>query len=132
MNQNIKDRLFIHSFKPSIEELELFHSYKTQLDSSFNTYKQNNLAISNQENELKSIKIKPELMFESYEIQKEELGKTLENLKKEIENQKKVLAEVNYRSKEARRRLRYYIRKADKICQENCWNEESLKSLETF
>ena len=96
--------------------MELFHSYKAQLDSSFNTYKQNNLAISNQENELKSIKIKTELMFQPYEIQKEELGKTLENLKKGIENQKKVLAEVNYRSKEARGRLRYYIRKADKIC----------------
>ena len=111
MNQNIKDCLFIHSFEPSIEELELFHSYRAQLDSSFNIYKQNNLAITNQENKLSSIKIEIELMFKSHEILKKELETTLENLKKEIEFQKTALKEINFQSKEARRRLRYYIKK---------------------
>ena len=51
MNQNIKDCLFIHSFEPSIEELELFHSCRAQLDFSFTIYKQNNLAITKHEND---------------------------------------------------------------------------------
>ena len=106
---------------------ELFHSYRAQLDSSFAIYKQNNLAIAKQENELRSIKIEIELMFKSYEVQKRELETTLENLKKEIEFKKTALKDVNFQSKEARRRFRYYIKKADKICQDNCWNEENSK-----
>ena len=42
---------------------------------------------------------------------KKELETTLENLKKEIEFQKTALNEVNFQSKEARHRLRYYIKK---------------------
>ena len=88
MNQNIKDCLFIHSFERSIEELELFHSYRAQLDSSFNIYKQNNLVITNQENKLSSIKIETELM--SYEIKKRSLRQPLKVSKKKL-NFKKLL-----------------------------------------
>ena len=125
MNQNIKDCRFIHSFKPSIEESKLFHSYRAQLGSSFNIYRQNNLALTNQENELRAIKIETEMMFKSYEIQKRELEATLENTKREIEAQKIVLKEVTFQFNKARQRLRYYMKKQTKICQDQCQNEES-------
>ena len=128
MNQNIKDCLFIHSFEPSIEELELFHSYRAQLNSSFAIYKQNNLAITKQENELSSIKIETELMFTSYEVQISELETTLENLKKEIEFQKTALKEVNFQSKEARRRLRYYIKKQKKYAKTTVGTKKTQKN----
>ena len=128
MNQNIKDCLFIHSFEPSIEELELFHSYRAQLNSSFAIYKQNNLAITKQENELRSIKIETELMFTSYEVQISELETTLENLKKEIEFQKTALKEVNFQSKEARRRLRYYIKKQKKYAKTTVRTKKTKKN----
>ena len=107
---------------------ELFYSYRAQLDSSFAIYKQNNLAITKQENELRSIKIETELMFKSYEVQKRELEITLENLKKEIEFKKTALKDVNFQSKEARRRFRYCIKKQIKYAKTTVGTKETQKT----
>ena len=107
-----------------VEEFELFQSFRTQLYDSFNLYRQNNLAIEKQENELMSLKIKTETAFESFEIQKNECADNLEAIKNEIQCQKSILAEEYHKCNEARRRLRYY-RNQIKKCQEELQTYET-------
>ena len=72
MNQVIES-FFSH------EEYVLFQSFKSQFDNSFNLYKQNNLAISKQEEELRALKYETESALESYNIQKEQCQENLES-----------------------------------------------------
>ena len=95
----------------SFEEFELFQSFRSQLDSSFNLFRQNNLAITNQEDELMKLKTQTEMALESFEIQKKECSENLEAIKKEIKYQKIFFEEEYHKCNEARRRLRYYQKK---------------------
>ena len=76
----------ITDFTP--KEFELFQSFRSQLDASFNLFRQNNLAITNQENELMKLKTQTESALESYEIQKKQCERDLEAIKEEIKFQK--------------------------------------------
>ena len=69
----------------SLQEFELFLSFRSQLDDSFNLYKQNNLAISNQETELIKIKTETENALESFVIQKKNSARMiLKQLRKKL------------------------------------------------
>ena len=70
----------ITDFTP--EEFELFQSFRGQLDAGFNLFRQNNLAITNQENELMKLKTQTESALESYEIQKSSVNAILRLLRK--------------------------------------------------
>ena len=65
----------------SLEEFELFQLFRSQLDDSFNLYKQNNLAISNQERELIKLKTETEDALESFVIQKNSVRMILKQLR---------------------------------------------------
>ena len=108
----------------STEEYELFQSFKSQLDNSFDLYKQNNLAITKQEEELRSLKYKTEAALES--IQKEQCQENLESVKREIDIQRNILREENFKCSEVRRRLRYFSKKLDKVQQELAICETSV------
>ena len=108
----------------SAEEYELFQSFKSQLDNSFDLYKQNSLAITKQEEELRIIKHKTESALESYKIQKEQCQENLESIKREIDLQRNILMEENFKCNEVRRRIRYFSKELDKVQQE-------LKTCET-
>ena len=68
----------------SLEEFELFQLFRSQLDDSFNLYKQNNLAISNQERELIKLKTETEDALESFVIQKNSARMILKQLRKKL------------------------------------------------
>ena len=108
----------------SIEEFQIFQSFRSQLYSSFELYRQNNLAIENQEKELMKLKTKTQMAFESFEIQKKECEKDLEAIKNEIHCQKILLAQEYHKCNEARRRIRYYTNKLKSI-------KEELEACET-
>ena len=110
----------------STEEYELFQSFKSQLDNSLDLYKQNNLAITKQEEELRSLKYKTEAALESYNIQKEQCQENLESIKREIDIQRNILREENFKCSEVRRRLRYFSKKLDKVQQELAICEKSV------
>ena len=61
MNNNLK----------ASEDVELYQSFKRQLDSSVNLFKQNSAAIDMQGKELMILKQKTEDAIESYNIQME-------------------------------------------------------------
>ena len=110
----------------STEEYELFQSFKSQLDNSFDLYKQNNLAITKQEEELRSLKYKTESALESYNIQNEQCQENLELIKREINIQRNILREENFKCSEVRRRLRYFSKKLDSVQQELAICETSV------
>ena len=102
----------------SLEEFELFQSFRSQLDDSFNLYRQNNLAITNQKNELIKLKNQAEEAKESFDIQKKQCERDLEATKEEIKFQKIILQQEYHRCNEARRRIRYYRKKIEKLKKE--------------
>ena len=97
---------------------ELFQSFKSQLDRSFDLYKQNNLAITKQEEELRSLKYKTESAIKSYNAQMEQCQKDLESNKREIDFQRNILMDENFKCNEVRRRFRYFSKQLDKVQQE--------------
>ena len=107
----------INSFSLA-EEYELFQSFKSQIENSFQLYKQNNSLITKQEEQLRPLKYKTEAAKESYNIQKEQFEENLESIKREIDLQRNILREENFKCSEVRRRFRYFSKKLDGIQQE--------------
>ena len=108
------------------QAINFFSTEEYELFQSLDLYKQNNLAITKQEEELRSLKYKTEAALESYNIQKEQCQENLESIKREIDIQRNILREENFKCSEVRRRLRYFSKKLDKVQQELAICEKSV------
>ena len=86
MNQNI-DFLISQKIKnlPSNEEIELFNAYKQHIDRDFELFKQANLALTMQENELNDAKELLVKKVEEFNCRKQNANDVLNIINKEID-----------------------------------------------
>ena len=92
----------------SPEEIELFQSYRRQLDEGFNLFRQSNLAIAIQGKELKKLKVQMELKHEEFNRQRDASKKVLDDIRRDIDMERCLLRELKGESNEYRRRIRYF------------------------
>ena len=124
VNESIK-------MSPSGEELELFRSYREQLDEAFKLFKQDNLAITIQQNELQKLKVKLEEAYEEFNRQRDASKKVLDDIRRDIEIEKSLLGDLRRESNNYRRKIRHLEKKINDL--EKCQPaEENSKKSENF
>ena len=112
MNQNI-DFLISQKIKnpPSDEEIELFNAYKQHIDRDFELFKQANLALTMQENELNDAK---ELLVKKvgeFNCRKQNANDVFNIINKEIDIARGTLNDLKRECNQYRRQIRFLEKK---------------------
>ena len=112
MNRN-NDFLVSQSIKipPSEEEIELFNSYKEHLDRDFQLFKQANMALTAQENELSDARALLLRKYEEYECKKQNALDVLNIINKEIDIARGTLNDTKRQMNSYKRQVRFLERK---------------------
>ena len=112
MNQNI-DFLISQKIKnpPSDEEIELFNAYKQHIDRDFELFKQANLALTMQENELNDAKELLVKKVEEFNCRKQNANDVLNIINKEIDVAIGTLNDLKRACNQHRRQIRFLEKK---------------------
>ena len=111
MSQNIDVLLSQIQIPPSHEELEIFNSYKGQINNNFELFKKINLALSEQEEELRNAKDILYKKVKEFEDKKDNANDILNIINKEIDSARNELNELKNTCNQYKRQIRYLEKK---------------------